>query len=385
MTLKDIALLNLRRRKAKAAFLLAGLLIGVVTVVALMTLVDAMRTDITDKLDKFGANILIVPKTENLSLTYGGLSLGGVSFEMEEIYMDQLAEISTIKNAANVAAVGPVALGVVEVSDKKVLLSGVDFEATKILKPWWIIQGEMPTGNQVLLGSEAAQNLGLGIGDTFTANDRELTVTGLLDATGSQDDQIIFTQLATAQSMLNMEGRVSMAEVAALCKDCPIEEMVRQISGAVPGGKVMGVQSVVKGRMETLAQFQKLTLGVSSVVILVGSLVVLVTMMGSVRERTREIGIFRAIGYRRSHIIRIVLLEAAIVSALAGVLGYFGGLGTTIAALPFFTESVDIHVPFDPIMAGAAVILSILLGLIASTYPALLAAKLDPNDALRAL
>ena len=82
MTLKDIALLNLRRRKAKAAFLLAGLLIGVTTVVALMSLVETMREDITDKLDKFGANILIVPKTENLSLTYGGLSLGGVSFEM---------------------------------------------------------------------------------------------------------------------------------------------------------------------------------------------------------------------------------------------------------------------------------------------------------------
>ncbi|MDF1536788.1 MAG: ABC transporter permease [bacterium] len=385
MNLTDIALLNLRRRKAKAAFLLAGLLIGVITVVALMSLVDAMRTDITDKLDKFGANILIVPKTENLSLTYGGLALGGVSFEMEEIHMSQLEKIRTITNAANVAAVGPVALGVVEVSGKKVLLSGVDFEATAILKPWWNIQGDLPAGDQVLLGSEAAKSLGLNIGDTFNANGRELTVIGALDGTGSQDDQIIFTPLATAQLMLGMEDRVSMAEVAALCKDCPIEEMVRQISEVVPGGKVMGVQSVVKGRMETLAQFRKLTLGVSSVVILVGSLVVLVTMMGSVRERTREIGIFRAIGYRRSHIIRIVLLEAALVSALAGILGYFGGLGTTIAALPFFTESVDIAVPFDPIMAGGAVVMSILLGLIASTYPALLAAKLDPNDALRAL
>lgn len=385
MTLKDIAFLNLRRRKAKAAFLLAGLLIGVTTVVALMSLVDAMREDITDKLDKFGANILIVPRTENLSLTYGGLSLGGVSFEMQEIHMDELAQISTIRNAANVAAVGPVALGVVEVSGHQVLLSGIDFSAAHILKPWWKFGGSDPVGDQVLLGSEAARTLGLAGGDTFTANGRKLSVVAVLDGTGSQDDQIIFTPLPTAQSMLGMEGRVSMAEVAALCKDCPIESMVEQISNVVPGGKVMGVQSVVKGRMETLAQFRKLTLSVSSVVILVGSLVVLVTMMGSVRERTREIGIFRAIGYRRSHVIRIVLLEAALVSALAGVLGYFGGLGTTIGALPFFTESVNVHVPFDPVLFGGAVIMSVLLGLAASTYPALLAAKLDPNDALRAL
>jgi len=385
MTLKDISLLNLRRRKAKAAFLLAGLLIGVTTVVALMSLVETMRADITDKLDKFGANILIVPKTENLSLTYGGLSLGGVSFEMEDIYESQLEQISTIRNSANVAALGPVALGVVEINEKKVLLSGVDFEATKILKPWWKIRGNEPVGNQVLLGAEAAKSLGLRIGDTFTTAGRDLTVTGTIDMTGSQDDQIIFTPLATAQKILGMEGRVSMAEVAALCKDCPIDAMVSQISDVIPGGKVMGVQSVVKGRMETLAHFQRLTLSVSAVVILVGSLVVLVTMMGSVRERTREIGIFRAIGFRRSHVIRIVLLEAALVSALAGVLGYVGGLGTTIAALPFFTESADIAVHFDPVLAGGAVIMSVLLGLVASTYPALLAAKLDPNDALRAL
>ena len=323
MTLKDIALLNLRRRKAKAAFLLAGLLIGVTTVVALMSLVETMREDITDKLDKFGANILIVPKTENLSLTYGGLSLGGVSFEMEEIHESQLADISTIRNSANVAALGPVVLGVVNIDNKKVLLSGVDFEATKILKPWWKIQGSEPVENQVILGAEASKNLGLGVGDTISAYGRDLTITGVIATTGSQDDQIIFTPLATAQGMLGMEGRVSMAEVAALCKDCPIEEMVAQISDVVPGGKVMGIQSVVKGRMETLAHFQRLTLSVSAVVVLVGSLVVLVTMMGSVRERTREIGIFRAIGYRRSHIIRIVLLEAAIGSALAGLLGYF--------------------------------------------------------------
>jgi len=385
MKLKDIALLNLRRRKAKAAFLLAGLLVGVTTVVTLMTLVEALSEDITDKLDKFGANILVVPKTENLSLTYGGLSLGGVSFEMEEIREEDLNGIATIRNAANVAALGPVVLGVIEVKDERVLLSGVDFEATKILKPWWKISGEIPTGNQVILGTEASRTLGLKTGDTFVSSGRELTVTGIMEPTGSQDDQLIFTPISTAQGILGMEGRISMAEVAALCKDCPIEEMVSQISGVLPGAKVMGIQQVVKGRMETLSQFRKLTFGVSSVVIFVGSLVVLVTMMGSVRERTREIGIFRAIGFRRSHIIRIVLLEAAIVSALAGILGYFAGLGTTKATLPIFTESVDVALHIDPIMGIGAIVLSVILGLTASIYPALLAAKLDPNEALRAL
>ena len=385
MTFRDIALLNLRRRKARAAFLLAGILAGVTTVVALTALVTAIRKDITDKLDLFGANILIVPRTESLSLTYGGLSLGGVSFEMEEIRLEELERIRSIPNAANVAALGPVALGVVEVREKKVLLSGIDFEQARILKPWWKILGTEPADGQVLLGPEVAETLRLGTGDTLEVSGRTLTVSGILKATGSQDDQLMFARLGTAQDILGLEGRVSMAEVAALCKDCPIDEMVSQISEVVPGGRVMGIQQVVKGRMETLAHLQRLALGVSAVVILVGSLVVLVTMMGSVRERTREIGIFRAIGYRRSHIVRIVLIEAVLVSAAAGLLGYFGGLGTAALALPFFTESAGVLIPFDPVHASGAVILAAILGVAASAYPALLASKQDPADALRAL
>ncbi|HYA02339.1 MAG TPA: ABC transporter permease, partial [Syntrophobacteria bacterium] len=100
MTLKDIAFRSLRRRKARAAFVLAGLLIAVSTAVALISLVQAMNHDIQHKLEKYGANILIIPKTENLPLTYGGLALGGVSFEMEEIREVDLKKVGSIKNAA---------------------------------------------------------------------------------------------------------------------------------------------------------------------------------------------------------------------------------------------------------------------------------------------
>ncbi|HSH69421.1 MAG TPA: ABC transporter permease, partial [Deferrisomatales bacterium] len=251
MTLRDIALLNLRRRKAKAAFVVAGLLVGVSTVVGLVSLTGALTDDINHKLEQYGANILIVPKTENLSLSYGGLSLGGVSFEMEELRQADLEKIHTIRNAGNVAAVGPMVLGVIEVAGaRKALLTGVDFHVAPMLKPWWKVTGELPDENQVLLGAEAAQKLGLGVGDVLTTDGWELPVSGVLEATGSQDDQIVFAHLNTAQFMLGKEGRISMAEVAALCKDCPIEDMVNQISGVLPGAAVMAIQQVVKGRME---------------------------------------------------------------------------------------------------------------------------------------
>jgi len=365
--------------------MIVGLVISVSTVVALLNYVEAMTHTINHNLEKYGANILIVPKTESLALSYGGLSLGGVSFEMEEIREDQLARIGTIKNAANIAALGPVVLGAVQVREHKALLAGLDFKTVYILKPWWNITGRVPEEQEALFGSKVATVLGLKTGDAVAIKGRDLKVSGILNPTGSQDDDLIFVTLKTAQALLDKQGRISMIELAALCKACPIEEMVKQISEVLPGADVMAIQQVVKGRMETLNQFKKLSYGVSSVVLLVGALLVLVTMMSSVRERTAEIGIFRAIGFRRSHVIRIIYLEASILSGLAGLLGYFVGLGATKLALMLFTDGMGTAVPIEFWMPVGAVTLAATIGLLASTYPAFMAARLDPSEALRML
>ncbi len=385
MRIRDIAIGNLRRRKAKALFVLAGLFIGVTTVVLLLSLVEAMKMDINHKLEMYGANILIVPKTENLSLTYGGMSLGGVSFEIEEIREGDLDRISSIRNAGNVAAVGPMVLGPVTVDKQKILMAGVDFEAFQILRPWWSVKGKLPEENEVVMGGEAARVLGVTVGGKITINNKDLPVSGVLESTGSQDDGLIFAPLSLAQNVLGKKGRISMAEVAALCSGCPIAEMVKQISDVLPGANVMAIQQVVKGRMETLNHFQKFSYGVSGLVLLVGSLMVLVTMMASVRERTVEIGIFRAMGFRRSHVMKIILLEAAIISGVAGILGYAAGFSATKVLIPFFAEGHGAMVPFNPALAVGAFLLALSVGLVSSTYPALMASRLDPNEALRAL
>ena len=385
MTLHDIAINNLRRRKSKALFILAGIFVGVCTAVVLISLVEGMKHDINHKLEMYGANILIVPKTENLSLSYGGVSVGGVSVDIQEIREEELEQIKTIKNAGNLAAVGPMILGAVTVAGHHILMAGVDFEAFNTLRPWWSIQGKMPDEEGAVIGADAARILKLQQGDKFKIGNKEIEVTGVLEATGSQDDKLIFAPLVMTQKLLDKEGRISMAEVAALCSGCPIPEMVKQISEVLPGGNVMAIQQVVKGRMETLNQFQKFSFGVSALVLLVGSLMVLITMMGSVKERTVEIGIFRAMGFRRSHVIRIILFEAAVISGAAGILGYFAGFSATKILLPFFTESGMSHVFFNPVIAVGALLLALFVGLASSSYPAFMASRLDPNEALRAL
>ena len=271
-----------------------------------------------------------------------------------------------------------------DINARKVLLAGVDFEAARILKPWWRIRGVPPDRKSVVLGAVTARVLNLKTDSVVEIKGRSLRVSGILQPTGSQDDQLIFSLLETAQALLGKTGRISMVEVAALCSNCPVEDMVQQIGAVMPGARVMAIQQVVKSRMQALAHFKKLSYAVCAIVLLVGSLVVLITMMGSVRERTEEIGVFRALGFRKSHVVRIVLFEAGIIAVLAGVLGYLLAWGATRLGVRFFTESQSVVVSFNPELAAGALFLSVTLGLAASAYPALLAARLDPNDALRA-
>jgi putative ABC transport system permease protein len=385
MKLTDISLKNLMRRKAKAGFIMAGLVVGVAAMVAVIGFVRTMTAEINHKMERYGANILVLPKTEDLQLSYGGINLGGVPFDVEPIRQADLQRLGAIKNAANIAATGPVLLGVVEADGRRVLLAGIDLKSIQVLKPWWRLSGNEPGANGLLAGAEIARILDLAIGREVTVNGQRMPVVGILGATGSQDDGLLFAGLTTAQAMLGKQGQVSMVEVAALCNACPIDEMVDQIAGVLPDARVMAIQQVVKGRMDTLHRFSNFSLGMSAVVVLVGSLVVLTTMMSSVRERKEEIGIFRAMGFRKSHIMGIIFSEAAIISGPAGLVGYLTGSAATYVAVRFFSSLDHASVAWDPVLCGAAVLLAMVVGLLASVYPAVMAARLDPNTALRSL
>jgi len=385
MKLHNIAINNLRRRKAKVCFLVIGLLVGVAAVVALLSTTQSLAEDMIHKMDEFGANILITPKSEGLALNYGGLDLGGLSFDQKEISQEDLAKIKTIENAANIRLVSPKVLDVLETNGHKALAVGVDFPSELALKKWWNINGTAPKSDlDILVGREAAEKLGVNVGSRLDIKGSEFTVSGVLDPTGSQDDSLVFMSLPVAQKTFGKEGKISMVEIAALCKNCPISDIVNQLSDKIPTGKVTAVQQVVAGRMDTLHSFQKFSLGISGLVLFVGAMVVFVTMMGSVNERTREIGIFSAIGFRSSHIMKIILLEAFVVSFSAGLLGYLVGIGVTYGILSATSESAP-HLTIDYTMAVGSVFLAIVVGLLASFYPARSAAAMDPSEALRTL
>jgi putative ABC transport system permease protein len=385
MRLHTISINNLKRRKAKMAFLTIGLMVGIATIVTLVTLTRSMSSDIERKMDEFGANILVTPQSNGLAMNYGGISLGGVTFDQREIRETDLAKIKTITNHKNISAISPKVLGGSGSGLRMYYWLALSSSELK-MKQWWKIFGNDPKSEQdLLLGSDASKILNVSPGDSLKIKGEIFKVAGVLDQTGSQDDALVFASLPKAQKLLGKEGKISMAEVAALCSGCPIGDMVTQIAEKLPDAKVSAIQQVVEGRLKTLDQFKRFSYAMAGVVIFIGSLIVFVTMMGSVNERTVEIGVFRAIGFRKSHVMRIILLEAALVSLLAGLLGYVAGMAGAKLALPFMAESKNAHLIWDSAIAFGSIGLAVALGLLASLYPALHASRMDPTEALRAL
>ncbi|MEW5975732.1 MAG: ABC transporter permease [Acidobacteriota bacterium] len=412
MRLSYVALANLRRRKGRTAFLVVGLAVGIGTVVALYTLSAAIKDEIGQQMDQYGANIVVVPKTNMLALNYGGISVSGVSFDMQSLTVSDLARIHEIPYRNRLSTVAPKLLAAASVDGHEFLLAGVRFDAELRMKQWWRVIGEKPSrSDDLLLGMEVARELEViepgapatpASGGHHTGHGkpdrpevivakshlvilgRSFRVAGVLRETGARDDQMIFADLEQVQRITSKTGQLSLIEISALCKDCPIDAIVSQIQGALPAAKVSAVQQAVRARTETVARLNRFSAVIAAIVLLIGGLMIAGTVTGSVVERTQEIGVLRAVGYRKRHVTQMLLIEVSILSLLGGLIGWSAGAGGSVLAVRYFTDSGD-GVVWRPELGLAAMLLALALGLFSSALPARRAAKLDPTEALRHL
>jgi len=385
MRLTDIALQNLSRRKMRSALLVISVIIGVSSIVFLYTTTQAMKEDVANKLDQFGSNILILPDTGE-AMTFGGITVEAPT-QINQLDMSLIPLMKTIKNKETLATIAPKLLVDTKIKGQEILLLGVNFPQELHLKKWWKLDGlaknQIPTANEVILGSDAARSLGLSPKQTITIKGQDFKVAGVIQPTGStENDQAVFIDLAVLQKLSNRPNAISLIEAAAFCYTCPIDEVTKQLTAILPGTRITALRSTLESRNDTINRFNLFARIVSLILFLASSLVITMTMKSSVEERTREIGILRAIGFRKRHIIQIVLTEAGILSVLGGLLGYLLGMGAAVSFGSVLVKA-QVQIPWQSNLLVYALSASFLIGLLASLYPAWKAAKHDPTESLR--
>lgn len=384
MNLSSIAVRNIKRRKGKTALLVIGLMLAIASLVSIVTLMTSFRGAMDKELGKYGFNILIFPKSSNLSLTYGGMDISGVSsFKATYLKPDDMRRMVSIKKDHQVT-ISPKFISGMTVEGKPALLVGITPKAEMSVKKWWDIKGRgIRRDNDLIFGSSAAAKLGIELGEKVELSGRPFKAVGIIKETGSQDDDSIFGDIGQAQAIVGLNGRVNFVEIATEKTD-DIDAIVAKLSKVLPNASVSSVSQAVEYKESALDRLTRFGLTVSAVVVFISGMIVFSTMTSSVMERKREIGIFRAVGYRKSKVTKIILIEAALLSLVGGVCGYI--LGFALARmLPVFVKSIDVSVKLDIYLMAASVVLSLLIGMISSVLPAYRAANLSPALALKEL
>lgn len=396
MKLYQMVAKDILRRKRRVLYAALGVVIGTMTVVGILTITLAGETRIYSQLEKYGPNLMIIPAISNLDVQLGDLSLGTLTVgenyipeetlpQIRQIADGEIREALGIEDEGNIATLAPKLYMNTEVGGVSVMVVGVDPQEESKIKTWWRIQeGEyLERTDQALVGATTAELLRLNIGDKIALNGVDVTITGILEETGSNEDYQVFVPLETLQKAFNKEGLVSSIDIRALCNACPVEIIADSINQSIPGVRAVAVKQVAAAEMGMMERMNKFMLALAGITLAVGCFGVVNTMMTSVHERIRDIGIMRAVGASRNQIIKVFIYEAIIIGIVGGIFGYMAGTLLAYAVGPLIFEGTAIT--YVPQYFALSLGLAVLIAVVATVYPAFRATKIKVADSFRSL
>jgi putative ABC transport system permease protein len=391
IVLKDIV-----RRKKRVLFAALGVAIGTMTVVGILTIALAGQARIYNQLEKYGPNLAVTPAINNVETQLGDLSLGTLAVGENYIPEEKLPEIRQIADGeirkalgitdeGNIATLAPKLYINTEVKGTSMMVVGVEPEEEIKIKTWWKIEeGKYLEGtDQALVGAVAANLLALNTGDTVDLNGNTVTVSGILEETGSNDDYQIFVPLETLQKAFQKEGLISALDIRALCNACPVEVIANAINQNITGVRAIAVKQVAEAEMGVIGRMNKFMLALGGITLAVGLFGVVNTMMSSVNERIKDIGIMRAVGASRNQIMRVFIYEAVIIGIVGGIFGYVAGTLLAYVIGPIIFAGTDISFVLQYLPLSLA--LAIFVAIIATMYPAFRATRIRVADSFRSL
>lgn len=394
MRLSTIVAKDMLRRKRKVLPAALGVAVGIMTVIATLTVAHAGGERLNGQLEKYGPNLSVLPSTGSLDMSLGGLSLGSVTVGdnyIPETVLPRIQEIAdgairaemNITEPGLIATVAPRLYVPAVANGVAVTAAGIAPIEERAIRSWWRVSDGryLESDDELLAGAFAAATLGIGPGELLTLGSHEFTVAGVLEQSGSNDDYLLFAPLGTVQGVFEKEGLVSTVDVRALCTGCPVEMIADSLSGNIPGIRAVAVRQIAQAEMAMQERIGRLMMSLAAVTLIVGLFGVANAMSAMVAERTKDIGIMRAVGASRRQIVGLFLREAVVLGFLGGVGGYLAGLvlASVLGPLMFDGMTVAPVALYLPLALGLAVAISTL----AALRPALVASNMRVADALR--
>ena len=381
----ELALKNLTRRPLRSLLTLGGLASSVAFLVCLLAFSEGYRAGLRRELDGMGMQLMLVPLGCPFDAAAQVIKGRALETSLPETALAQARRDPAVALASPIfaAALPRPSLGRTD------LWVGVD-DTARTMRAWWKLAGgrwpEKP--DDVLLGAEAAMTELRQPGDKLYSPEtgRTFTVCGVLTRSGTSDDSQFFVPLATAQTMFAKPGRLT--GIALRLTDPAQLGAASKRLQEIPGAQVVTLTEMIGTFLNLMGAARALMLGVALVAVAIGSLSVFNTMLAATLERTRELGVLRALGTSRRSVFMLLALEALLLTLLGTLLGFLLArlLGPAIEQLvrPFMplapTEPLP---PLTPTTVVQCLGLMVGVGLLAGAFPAWRACRIQPSEALR--
>jgi len=374
MRLSTFVYRNITRRRVRSALTVGGMAVAVSAVVALVGIADGFRQSFLDLYEGNSVDIIVVRAR----------SADRMASEINEALGSKIAAVPGVE------AVEPVLMDAISLEDSGqigVVLQGLDPRGAAVRDVQITAGRTLAVGekNAVLLGRILAANLAKQVGDTLEIYEGEtFDVVGIYDRQNLFENGAMIVSLAELQRMLGQEGLVSAFNVTVERPVSPdlIEGVVTSIKGLGVGLSAMATEEYVATDNRILGA-NAMAWSTSAIALVIGAIGMLNTMIVAVFERTSEIGILRAIGWRKSLIVRMILLESSLLCLTGAVVGTGLALMMTylLSRAPVTAGLVSASIPPQVVVQGF--VIALLIGLLGASYPAFRAARLTPTAALR--
>ncbi len=405
-----MAMRSLFANKMLSSLTMLGIIIGVGSVISLMSIGTGAQARITSTFETMGSNLLdVIPSSPDV----GGMIGMGYAMSTPTLTLDDAKALERVPSVAAVATVNENIVEVTAGGDSKTAIINGSGPAYQQVYNYYIASGQFISEKNVatrdmvvVLGSGVAKDLfgsNNPVGQKVKIKGYRFTVIGVLQPKGGalmgiSLDDVLVTPITTFQTRLFTQ-RTASGEDA-------VQTIVVQVSsaGAMDNARA-DIESILRkrhriaadekddfsvismeqmlGMLEQVTSIFTIVLGaIASISLLVGGIGIMNIMLVSVTERTREIGIRKAVGAKRRDILLQFLVEAAMLSFTGGGIGIIGGWLIAVLISQVDISGIKLKAVVSPETVILAASVSVFIGLVSGIYPAMRAARLNPIDAL---